>query len=109
MNATSLSVIFVFSALYVSPAFSACSGDQIAKMVDAGFTKPEIKDLCGGGEGEEPNKKNGGMTTTCGYSMGPKSGQVQYFHPNTPGLRPVMVGQSCTDGKGSWGTAIPDR
>lgn len=64
-----------------------------------------------GDKGKKGGRENSGdnTSTTCKYNSGPKAGQIQYFPPDTPGLRPAQVGQSCTDGMGSWGVAIPDR
>lgn len=46
---------------------------------------------------------------TCKYISGPKGGTIQYFSPEEfPIINPAMVGQSCTDGAGSFGVAIKD-
>jgi hypothetical protein len=46
---------------------------------------------------------------TCKYISGPKGGTIQYFSPEEfPIINPAMIGQSCTDGAGSWGVAIKD-
>lgn len=50
----------------------------------------------------------GEVSTTCKYSSGPKSGQTQFFPPDSPGLTPGRVGYSCTDGMGSSGVGVPN-
>lgn len=125
MNIRLSLIFFALGFIYIPPAFSSCSGDQIEKMVDAGFSKQEIRNLCGGsggGKGRRPvdngdeagsngsgEGSSNSMSTTCRYTMGPKSGQTEYFDPRTPGLRPAMVGQPCTDGMGSYGSAVPNK
>jgi len=99
--------------------YAACSANQIEKLVDKGFSKQEIKELCGKQSHDprgttQPDEvdeedSDSGVSTTCRYSMGPKAGRTQYFRPGTPGLTPALVGQPCTDGMGSWGAAIPDK
>lgn len=112
--------IFALTYLCVPPSgFAKCSGEQIEKLVDKGFSREDIKDLCSGQSNpdrsrrrEEPDPEpvdDEGMSTTCKYSMGPKAGRTQYFRPGTPGLTPAMIGGPCTDGMGSFGEAIPDR
>jgi hypothetical protein len=109
--------IMTLSYLCMAPPVSAkCTGTQIEKLVDKGFSKSEINDLCGGGGssrpegiGDEEEDTGSTTSTTCRYTMGPKAGQTQYFRPGTPGLVPAYVGGPCTDGMGSIGTAVPDR
>jgi hypothetical protein len=58
--------------------------------------------------GTTPTSTGDGLSSTCQFSNGPRAGQVQHWPRNTPGLTPVPVGQSCTDGV-SYGVAIPDE
>jgi hypothetical protein len=103
----------------VTSAHGQCSGTQMEKLIDRGFSKSEIQELCGGGRrssgggrkertAEEPDDEDQ-ISTTCRYRSGPKAGRTQYFRPDTPGLTPARVGQPCHDGQGSVGTAVPDR
>lgn len=96
--------------------FAKCTGDQMEKLIDKGFSKQEIKQLCSGQsrESEAPDdvieeNEDATTSTTCKYTMGPKAGRTQYFRPGTPGLTPAYVGGPCTDGMGSMGMAVPDK
>lgn len=54
-------------------------------------------------------KKNPQVSTTCRYTSGPKTGTIEFFPLNTPGLTPGLVGYPCTDGVSSNGLGIPNR
>ena len=45
------------------------------------------------------------LSSTCRFTQGPRAGQVQSYQGM---VQPIPVGSSCTDGQGSFGTAIPD-
>jgi hypothetical protein len=45
-------------------------------------------------------------STTCKFTMGPRTGTVFHFQPGT--VVPAPVGYPCTDGAGSSGIAIAD-
>ena len=49
-----------------------------------------------------------GLSTTCQFTKGPKTGQVQHWPRGTPGVTPVAIGQGCTDDMKSYGVAIAD-
>jgi len=50
-----------------------------------------------------------GTSTTCQFTSGPRTGQVQHWSRNTPRLTPAQIGSPCTDGQGSYGAAIADK
>ncbi len=49
----------------------------------------------------------GQLSLTCRFSQGPRSGQTQSY-AGVAGVTSVPVGSPCTDGQGSFGTAIAD-
>jgi hypothetical protein len=46
-----------------------------------------------------------GMSLTCHFNNGPRSGQTFDFS-HTPGATPAPIGAPCTDGAGSYGVAV---
>jgi hypothetical protein len=59
----------------------------------------------------KPKKKSTAKSTfsrTCEYRSGPRAGETEYFPPEVP-ITPARIGQSCTDGQGSFGIAIADE
>lgn len=108
--------IITLAYLSVPPSGVAkCTGDQLEKLIDKGFSKQEVRELCSeestsnGGRPEPEPEPDDSMSTTCRYTMGPKAGRTQYFRPDTPGLTPAYVGGPCHDGMGSVGVAVPDK
>jgi hypothetical protein len=58
----------------------------------------------GGLLGLTPGTANGGMSTLCQFTTGPKAGTS--FDFRLFGAQPIPVGSPCTDGRGSNGTAV---
>lgn len=59
----------------------------------------------------KPKKKvtaKSNFSRTCEYRSGPRAGETEYFPPEVP-INPARIGQSCTDGMGSFGVAIADE
>jgi hypothetical protein len=61
------------------------------------------------GGGSKPEDHPIEYSTTCKFTVGPRTGQTQYYPPGMPGLTPAVVGGPCTDGVGSMGYAIANR
>ena len=60
----------------------------------------------GGNSGSGGGGLPPGMSLTCKFNSGPRSGQTFDFS-HTPGATPAPIGASCTDGAGSYGVAQP--
>lgn len=54
---TSLVTVALFSSAF-GTSYAACSGDQIEKMIDAGFWKDEIRSLCNSGHERTSNSRH---------------------------------------------------
>jgi esterase/lipase superfamily enzyme len=93
-------------------ALAECSGSEIAKMLDKGYSKQEVDKICSGSgtSGSKSHTSSSESSRTCKYTSGPKAGRIQYFGPQTyPVVNPARVGDPCTDGLGSSGVAIADE
>lgn len=67
-----------------------------------------IKDYLINSRPKKTAKSNGNFSRTCRYTGGPRAGETEYFPPDVP-ITPARIGQSCTDGMGSFGFAIADQ
>lgn len=51
-----------------------------------------------------------GLSRTCRYTMGARTGQVQYFPAKLfPDLPDMPLGATCSDGQGNTGIVVPDQ
>jgi hypothetical protein len=76
-------------------------GDTIASQAGTPFTYQESHTRTAVGGVDMP----AGMSLSCRYTAGPKSGQTQSFL-GIPGFRPVPLGSPCTDGQLSSGISV---
>ena len=88
------------------PVGQSCQDGQGSFGVAVAGKRPAVKPPVEVDDEEETETEEE-LTTVCSFKSGPRAGTRFDFAPF--GVQPIPVGESCTDGRGSFGVAVAGR